>query len=229
MNLKRCENNHYYDASKFERCPHCQSNGGTGFSVDFQQEMNPYYLNEERPTEAQRSHDNTGVTIPDSGIIMDGSKGGSLADAVSQTVPYAGEDDDPKTVGVYTKAMGIEPVVGWLVCIEGSYFGKSFQLKASKNFIGRGQKMDVVLADDSSVSRDKHAIVLYVPKQREFIAQAGESRELFYLNDEVVLNAAKMKQYDVLSIGNTKLMLFQCCGPDFSWDDYKKEEKEKKK
>ena len=85
--------------------------------------------------------------------------------------------------------------------------------------------MDVVLHGDNSISRERHAIVLYEPKRREFIAQAGESRELFYLNDEVVLNPVRLKQYDILTIGNTRLMFFPCCGENFSWDDLDQDEK----
>ena len=84
--------------------------------------------------------------------------------------------------------------------------------------------MDVALTGDNSVSRERHAIVIYEPKARIFIAQPGDSRELFYLNDEVVLNNEKLKNYDVLTVGNLKLMLVACCGEHFSWDDVKKTE-----
>ena len=47
---------------------------------------------------------------------------------------------------------------------------------------------------------------------------------MFYLNEEVVLNPVRLKQHDILTIGNTRLMFFPCCGEDFSWDDFKKEE-----
>ena len=97
-------------------------------------------------------------------------------------------------------------------------------MKSGRNFIGRASHMDIVLRGDNSISREKHAIILYEPKRREFIAQAGESRELFYLNDEVVLNPVRLKQHDILTIGNTRLMFFPCCGENFSWDDFKKDE-----
>ena len=131
--------------------------------------------------------------------------------------------DECKTVSLYQAKIGVEPVTGWLVCIEGPSFGASYTLKTGRNFIGRGSDMDVVLAQDNSVSRQKHAIVLYEPRKREFIAQPGDSRELFYLNDDVVLGPERLKAQDILTIGNTRLMLFTCCGENFSWDDYKKE------
>lgn len=142
---------------------------------------------------------------------------------IIQSVQAGGtEVDDARTIGMYQKIIGVEPVVGWLVCIEGEYFGEGFQLRSGKNFVGRASDMDIVLGLDKSVSRNRHACVIYEPKSRTFIAQPGESKELFYLNDEVVLNNMKMTAYDVLQIGETRLMLIPCCSDKFSWDDVSK-------
>ena len=48
--------------------------------------------------------------------------------------------------------------------------------------------MDIALVGDKSVSRNKHAILVYEPKQHLYLVQPGESSELVYLNDEVVLS-----------------------------------------
>ena len=85
--------------------------------------------------------------------------------------------------------------------------------------------MDVVLSGDASVSRDRHAIVVYEPKSNIFLVQPGDSKELFYVNDEVVLSAQEIKGYDVLSVGNSKLMFIPCCSDRFNWDAVKNEEK----
>ena len=97
--------------------------------------------------------------------------------------------------------------------------GKAFELKNGKNFIGRSHNMDIVLQGDANVSRERHAIVTYEPKGRIFFAQPGESRELFYVNGQVVLMNVELHDRDVLNVGNTKLMFVPFCGPDFSWDD----------
>lgn len=132
--------------------------------------------------------------------------------------------DEGKTIGFYHDAMAeqkvsIDPVVGWLVCIKGDAFGKSFTLKSGKNFIGRDRKMDVALVGDKSVSRQCHAIILYDPKSKMFLVQPGTSRELFYLNDRVVLGVEAVESNDVLSIGKTDLMFIPCCSPQFCWED----------
>ncbi|MCM1160531.1 MAG: FHA domain-containing protein [Roseburia sp.] len=176
------------------------------------------------PASAYQEEDS--VTVPASAYIMEsGGRGRApLREAVQMAVGQMPDEDDGMSVGGYQgRGRIIDPVVGWLVCIEGADFGSSFIIKSGRNFVGRSGDMDIVLHGDSSISRVKHAIILYEPKRREFIAQAGESRELFYVNEEVVLNSTRLKQHDILMIGNTKLMFFPCCGENFSWDDYRKD------
>ncbi|MDO5574488.1 MAG: FHA domain-containing protein [bacterium] len=199
MNLQKCSNGHFYDTEKYASCPHC-----AGASTAEQKET--VVLNNQSNVETMA------LTHPFS----------PLSDAVSDTKSTPSADSNV-TIGYYSGMIGSEPVVGWLVCIEGDYFGESFKLKSGRNFIGRASHMDISLSGDVSVSREKHAIVVYEPKSRTFIAQPGESSELFYLNDEVVLNTTAMKVNDVLSIGKTKLMLIPCCSKAFSWDDYMKD------
>lgn len=260
MKLTKCKRHHFYDADKYESCPHCppqpadetaQALGGStgslendeqatvpvwessmdqsqeGFGeIDNQQktvDMN-FYSAEDMIKEAQ-------TNSQQSSLGEQPTMAASLLEAVEKAKSprensRVNEDlDDCKTVSLYQAKTGIEPVAGWLVCIEGPSFGASYTLKTGRNFIGRGSDMDVVLAQDNSVSRQKHAILLYEPKKREFIAQPGDSRELFYLNEDVVLGPERLKAQDILTIGNSRLMFFPCCGENFSWDDYKKENK----
>ena len=56
--------------------------------------------------------------------------------------------------------------------------------------------------------------------------QPGDAKELFYLNDNVVLAATEIKAYDVLTLGDTKLLFVPCCSDKFNWDSVKADEKE---
>lgn len=226
MNLKRCQNGHFYNADKFMECPHCASiQGNMDITVPYSDIGNGYDMTDSVTVPLSQPVQES-VTMPLSSAAS--QENVSLKDAVSKVMTVSGNDaDEEKTVSFYQKKTGTDPVAGWLVCIEGNDFGSSFTIKTGRNFVGRSPDMDIVLHGDNGVSREKHAIILYEPKRREFIAQAGESRELFYLNDEVVLNPLRMKQYDIVTIGNTRLMFFPCCGEHFSWDDYKKDEETK--
>lgn len=79
--------------------------------------------------------------------------------------------------------------------------------------------MDIILSGENTVSRDKHAIVLYEPNQRIFLAQMGESHELVYLNGNLLMGNAQMKAYDRLQLGDAELMLVPCCCESFNWLD----------
>ncbi len=207
MNLTRCSQGHFYDADTNATCPHCQ--GGKG--------------NDETMI-VQRKVEDDSVTVP----LTDAIKPAAASKTVSKTnVSITSvQDDNEKTISFAKEKVGREPVVGWLVCVDGPHKGADFRLKTGKNFIGRASNMDAALTEDKSVSRDKHAIVLYEPKKHTFLVQPGESRELCYLNDEVVLAAQTLKRNDVIAVGDSKLMFFPCCDSVFNWDlnDDKKEE-----
>ncbi len=192
MNLIRCAKGHFYDEEKHGKvCPYCEETAA------------------EKEIEAQADTKEELVVEP-----RNNSNPLQMKPAKREI-----EEDDNVTVGYFSKVIGVEPVVGWLVCIKGEYRGESFKLKSGRNFIGRAANMDIVLSADYSISRNKHAAVVYEPRSRQFIVTAGDSRGLSYLNGEVILSNMKMNAYDVLEIGATSMMLIPCCGENFSWDE----------
>ena len=110
-----------------------------------------------------------------------------------------------------------DPVVGWLVCLEGPDRGRDYRLHSEKNFIGRSPLMDVCVSGDDTVSREKHGVVIFDPKKQAFWVLPGDSSGLVYLNGEIVHSPAQMKRDDVLEIGQTKLVLIPFCGDQYSW------------
>lgn len=200
MNLVRCENGHFYDAERFDTCPHCNQ-GAISTVMGNTQDGKEYTM---PLTETVVKTDDT-----------------NLSDLVKET--NTTEDTTQATIG-YFGTVATEPVVGWLVSIGGSNFGQDFRLTTGRNYIGRAGNMDVALTDDSSISRERHAIILYEPRSNVFIVQPGDAKELFYLNDKVVLTATEISAYDTLSLGNTKLLFIPCCSDKFNWDSVKDEE-----
>ena len=116
-----------------------------------------------------------------------------------------------------------EPVVGWLVAISGNHFGESFYIHAGQNSIGRGADNDIVVGLDNSISRVKHALIVYEPKKRKFYLQPGASSGLTYLNDEYITESKLVEAKDVIELGESKLLFIPLCGPDFTWENYKQE------
>ena len=218
MRMERCANGHFYDADKSSTCPYCAelSGGSRGDDV-----TSGFY----NPGAAQ--DDGLGVTM--AGPVYP-QQGGPVP-AVSAPNPQGAgaEDDDTRTVGLIPAAVAakeagepdvasaVNPVVGWLVCTEGSCYGRAFTLFAGKNFIGRDPSMDIRLTGDNAISRITHAIIIYEPIQRQFYAQPGESHSLFYVNEEVVLASMLLKDRDVISIGNTTLVFVPFCDENHGW------------
>ena len=244
MNLIRCENGHFYDSERFQTCPHCNQGGVNTIYQD--SNGSPMYTVALDTPEANMetipvaSSEDLGMTVPvvpqnqtpppapapmqtpaSSVPQQQPVQGSGLADLVSQV----SEDGGQATIG-YFGDMKNEPVVGWLVAIDGAHYGQDFKLKTGRNFIGRSSHMDVALELDPSISREKHAIILYEPRGNIFLVQPGDAKELFYLNDKVVLSATEINAYDVLSLGDTKLLFIPCCSERFNWDKEKKESKE---
>jgi len=130
-----------------------------------------------------------------------------------------GPTEDMKTIAFYNFE-DAQPVVGWLVCVSGEYFGQSFNIKSGQNFIGRALTMDIPLAKDTSVSRNKHAIITYDPQNRVFFIQPGESSGLTYHKGKLLLAYQPLNSHEEIKVGNSEFIFIPCCGEKFKWEDY---------
>ena len=142
----------------------------------------------------------------------------SLRNAINQVANSA--QAAQKTVAIYNLPNDNEPVVGWLVCIKGEYIGESFKIKAGRNNIGRMLSNDIALAKETTVSRERHASIIYEPNKMQFFLQPGESSGLTYLNDNLAMTIAELKIYDKLSLGESAFIFIPLCGENFNWDNY---------
>lgn len=185
MNLKKCENGHYYDSDKYAVCPRCGS----------------------REASLKKPADS------------------APQPAVSQVEPELEEarKEAPKAaLSQQSEAAKLEPkrkITGWLVCIKGKLEGTVYELKSGRNTIGGDSKLDIVLAEDDQVARGCQMVVTYDPESRGFVANAGTSRELSYLNGQVVLFNQEMRNRDMLQIGGETLLFIPLCGEDFAWEE----------
>ena len=140
------------------------------------------------------------------------------ASPVGKTV--AAQDADPeKTVGIIKKEIGMDPAVGFLVCIAGPNRGRDYKLIAGRNFIGRAAAMDVALTDDDTVSRESHALVTYDVKHNKFSLSPGQGRGITYCNDEQVELVQPLKAYDIIEVGKSQLLFLPLCGENFQWNE----------
>lgn len=125
--------------------------------------------------------------------------------------------EENKTVGVLKKKMHMEPVVGWLVCIEGSDKGKDYRIWAKNNTVGRSEEMDICMKGDDTISRENHARLAYDEKHNNFHLIPAENTNNIYLNDEPVYVPVKLEAYDCIEFGNSKFAFLPFCSERFTW------------
>lgn len=206
MTLVKCPNGHYYDSSRFgNNCPHCGMSGAASIGAD--QTTVPLNI----PDAPQPANEVTELLTASQPVV---------SQSANVTAPTVSDDDRtlPVTADMLDgMAEKPAPVVGWLVCTDGVNKGTDYRLHQGRNFIGRSPEMDVCILGDNTVSRSSHAIVVYDPRSNVYLAQPGSSKELFYVNDKLVLNPVELKTMDLLNIGDTKLMFVPLCGEQFHW------------
>lgn len=129
------------------------------------------------------------------------------------------EEKENKTVSLSRKKMDIEPVVGWLVCIDGADKGKDYRLLDKQNTVGRSSEMDVCIKGDNTISRDRHARIAYDSRHNYFTLIPAESTNNIYVNDEPVYMPVKLEPYDCIEFGESKFVLVALCGERFNWQD----------
>ena len=144
-------------------------------------------------------------------------KSEARAPHTSGSSPKAAEANG-ETVALMRKTHGIDPVVGWVVCVKGPNRGSDFRIKGEKNFVGRADGMDICLSGDETVSRENHAVLSFNPKNKSFKLHSGESRGLVYLNGEEVDSPKDLTKGDKIEVGQSTLMFVPLCGKDFDWE-----------
>ena len=151
--------------------------------------------------------------------------GSGFADDEGKTVGYADYADEEKTAawnGLGTpedaeKAGGkFNPVVGWLVCVEGAEKGRDYRIISGRNYIGRSVNNDICVADDGNVSRQRHFSIVYDPRSRRYFALPGESSTI-QINGEAKYNKHLLSDGDIITCGESKLCFISFCKEGRDW------------
>ena len=195
MALTECASGHLYDSAQYKTCPYCQ--GGVN-RVEF------------------GGNSAIGKTVGGPGTVTPAPEVGST---VAPGSYRAKENETGKTVAVLQKSMKVEPVCGWLVCIEGKEKGRDYRIEAKNNTIGRSEKMDICIKGDDTISRENHARLAYDVKHNAFHLIPAESTNSIYVNDEPVYVPTKLNAYDLIEFGESKFVFYPFCTDAFTWQD----------
>ena len=195
MATVRCERGHVYDDRKHTHCPHCPVPGLRDVTVP--------------RTEAASV--NRPVVAPTEAASARGTSAPPHA-------PSGGVGAAGVTIGAFQKRTGIEPVVGWLVCIKGSNKGRDYRLHSDINKVGRAPNMEVCIEGDDTISRENHCQIAFSPRSKTFRVVPGDGRNLIYRNGEDVLAATSLQAYDCLDIGEGSFLFIPFCSDRFDWE-----------
>ena len=191
MAIVKCPNGHYYDNSKFDKCPSCMED-------------------ETLPMDDFRSEDfEKTVGLPVFDDVYEKTLG---LDAVSTGF------DDEKTIGFFSFEQGTELITGWIVCVKGPPRGKDYGLYHGKNRIGRGLDMDIYIPEDRAISRNEQATIVYEDKKSEFFIMSSRGSGTL-LNGEPVDEVGKLKNGDRITMGESEFIFIAFCTEDRRWEE----------
>lgn len=112
-----------------------------------------------------------------------------------------------------------DPVVGWLVCIEGADRGADYRIHSQYNYIGRAPHMDICIPSDSYISGERAAVLAFDNLEKMFFFSPGTGHNIVRVNGKVVMNAVQLNAYDRLTVGKTTLLFVPLCGDHFDWNE----------
>lgn len=122
---------------------------------------------------------------------------------------------ESKNTVVYVD-LKIDPVVAWLVCIEGAEKGKDYRLLDQRNFIGNDEMDGICIMGDDNIKKN-HFTITYNSKSQIFVISPGVTGDLIYLNKKAVYETTIIENFGLIEIGNTKLVFVKFCGENFNW------------
>lgn len=221
VDMRRCEKcGSFYNAAKDSVCPFCVEKKEAEIGVTTPIYVEPVNVMKSEPVGMTQSEPaelgKTEAVVPEIRLTEP-----VVSDMNAAEMPVAEteeeEDDCGRTVAVIKKQMGIDPVVGWLVCKTGVEKGKDYRIHAENNYIGRSESMDICIHGDETITRENHAIVTYDNIKGEFFFTPGMGRSIIRINGNVVLAPTKLNAFDEIEMGITKFIFVPLCGPDFTW------------
>ena len=221
--LVQCPNGHYYNAANHNACPICGAGSEINGSASGAGSFGPTVAPGSAASAPVSGVGSFGATVAPNNASSAPSGGFSATQPVSND-HMAGSNAQPfaPTVSVMAAEAGaesnvVEPVVGWLVCVEGPMRGNDYRIREGYNYIGR-EIGDIHIRGDQTISRQRHAKIAYDSNGHQYFFGPDEGRNLLRVNGKTIMAPVELHNYDILTIGQTKLMFIGLCGEQFSWN-----------
>lgn len=190
----------------------------------------------EEETRVLGNHDSGGAATHVAPPAAMGSPSAGMTPAMAPAMtpansPAMGSSRDAMAMsdGGHTRILGYgsvdrtDPVVGWLVVLDGPGKGNFRPIFKGSNTIGRSasQRVPIDFGDDA-ISSEKQAFLTYDERKRSYqLVPNLERPNLVYHNDAALVSNVDLKTHDKVMLGRTTLLFVPLCGPDFDWGELK--------
>jgi len=201
MRMVTCNNGHYYDQEKNVNCPYCANTT----NIHMPEQQSSFQMSDE--SEKTALYENPAADDERTVFNAPSSSGGVVTEMTQ------GEEQVVENKG---------PILlsGWLAIISEEGRGASYNLTFGMNTIGRSDENHIAIKNgDSSISREKHALIIYDYANNVFYIKHGDGQFLSYLNGEVLLETKQLKANDKIKLGSTELIFIPLCSDEFNWKD----------
>lgn len=202
-NMRKCANGHEYNGDQYAACPFCNKSKA---QIVFEGAGKTVAPGMKHPVAPHSGPEGLSKTVPAGGSVEPKDKEPSK------------NQDIGKTVWETKKKNKYDPVVAWLVCVDGPDKGKSFNLHSGINFIGRDESNDISFPYDT-ISRKNHVRIAYDTKFNNYRLIPGDSHDIVYRNNDGLYEACALEAYDQIEIGELKLLFVPFCGEKFQWKE----------
>ncbi len=204
MRMVTCDNGHYYDQEKNATCPYCASSTGLNFGGG--------------NTSIASADDSEKTALYQAASSAAGDEEKTVYHSASS---HSADLHPEASEEVQERSQSNEPILlsGWLAIISEKGRGLSYTVTFGMNTIGRSSENHISIQNgDSSISREKHAIIIYDYDNNIFYIKHGDGQFLSYVNGEVLLDTKQLKANDKIKIGSTELIFIPLCSENFNWE-----------
>lgn len=237
MQYINCGRGHYYNPEQTSTCPYCSGESNSRFinlRDDITMDRDPKQTEPIYNIPGKfDSVEDVGQTIPldqqSDAILPEYETRGTLNPLETryfQDAPANGVQNYPPTQPVNRVSDSeapcdnmLFPVVGWLVCVEGPSKGRDYRIHSQYNNIGRARHMDICIEGDNAISAERAARLAYDDTTRTFFFAPDQGRNILRVNGKLIMAPVELHTYDVLTIGNSKLVFVPFCSERFEWND----------
>lgn len=131
-----------------------------------------------------------------------------------------GEDDGTIIDGDETDdaVVPLNYCVGWLLAVSGPNKGRSYELHACQNHIGRGEECNVRIVADPAISRHQ-VVIVYDNVENEYAIYSDRGTAITRVNGRRLTSSeVPLSTGDVIDLStHTTLIFVPACGDKFRW------------